>query len=173
LYCEWSDNLPITNITGLSVTVPVNTSAAPVINSPLSASYNYGMQFVVDNVVDATHLAIESAIGITAGDTIKQGIHSTVVVTVVDNNHLQVTSTIGWVAGMATDISVNLSFNYVITATNSPTTYSAVVLPTGLTVDAASGLISGIPTLAGTYYITLTASNATGAGTQSLTLTVS
>lgn len=173
LYCEWSDNLPITNITAIGVTVPVNTNAVPVINSPLSARYNYGMQFIVDNVVDATHLAIESANGITAGNTIKQGMNSTVVVTVVDNNHLQVTSTAGWVPGIATDISVNLPFNYVVSATNSPTTYSAVGLPTGLTIDSSNGLISGIPTPAGTYYITLTATNATGSGTQSLTLTVS
>src|SRR6185437_2655205 len=173
LYCEWSDNLPITNITSIGVTVPVNTNAVPVINSPLSAKYNYGLTFIVDNVVDATHLAIESANGISAGNTIKQGLNSTVVVTVVDNNHLQVTSTAGWVAGLATDTSVNLPFNYIISAANSPSTYSAVGLPTGLTVDAANGLISGIPTPAGTYYITLTATNATGSGTQSLTLTVS
>ena len=64
-------------------------------------------------------------------------------------------------------------FSYIITALNSPTTYGAIGLPSGLTVDASNGLISGVPTPAGTYYITLSATNAVGTGTQSLTLTVS
>jgi len=173
LYCEWSDALPITNITSLSITVPVDLDAPPVINSPLSMSYNYGLQFVVDNIDDSTHLAVESAYGMTAGDTIVQGTNTTTIVAVVDNNHIQVTSTAGWVAGLATDESVNLPFNYVITAANSPILYAAVGLPAGLTVNSSNGLISGIPTLAGTYYIMLTASNSAGSDTQSLTLTVS
>lgn len=172
VYCEWSDNLDITNITSLSVTVPINFNAPPVISSPLSAIYNPGLGFTVDSVVDAIHLAVESAYGIANGNTIKQGNNVTTVVSVVDNNHLQVTSTTGWVAGSAIDTSVNLPFNYVITATNSPTLYGAIGLPTGLTVNASNGLISGIPTPAGTYYITLSASNSAGSGTKSLTLTV-
>lgn len=173
LYCEWSDSLAITNIESITITVPIDTNAPPVISSPLSASYNNGLQFIVDNIDDATHLAITSANGMSAGDTIKQGLNTTVIVTVVDNNHLEVTSTTGWIVGFATDLSVNLPFNYVITATNSPTLYSAVGLPSGLTVNAANGLISGIPTPTGTYYIMITASNAAGSDTQSLTLTVS
>lgn len=173
VYCEWSDSLtPIVNVSSVSVTVPLNLNAPPVINSPLSASYSHGLLFVVDNVVDATHLSVESSYGMTAGDTIVQGTHTTTITTVVDNNHLVVGSTTGWVAGNATDTSVSLPFNYVITATNSPTLYAATGLPTGLTVNASNGLISGIPTPAGTYYITLTASNSAGSGTQSLTLTV-
>jgi len=109
VYCEWSDNLlPITNVASIGITVPVNSSAPPIINSPLMADYT----------------------------------------------------------GVA-------PFSYVITASNSPTSYSAIGLPTGLIVDASNGLISGVPTPSGTYYITLSAINAAGTGTQSLTLTVS
>ena len=171
-YCEWSDNLEITNVTGISVSVPVNLNAAPVISSPLSAFYNHGLLFVVDNVVDATHLNVESSYGMVAGDTIVQGVNTITIITIVDNNHLIVGSTTGWVTGTATDTSVSLPFNYVISATNSPTSYSATGLPTGLIVDASNGLISGIPTPAGTYYVTISAGNATGTGTQSLTITV-
>ena len=173
VYCEWSDNLPITNITSMSITVPVNFAATPIITSPLSASYHHGVQFVVDTVVDATHLNVESAYGMSVGNTIVQGTHTTTITTIVDNNHIIVGSTTGWVPGNATDTSNSLPFNYVVTAINSPTSYSALGLPSGLTINASNGLIAGIPTPAGTYYITLSAINATGAGTQSLTLTVS
>jgi len=172
-YCEWSDNLAITNISSISISVPLNFNAPPVISSPLSASFHSGLQFVIDSVVDATHLAVESAYGISSGDTITQGLNSTVVNTVVDNNHLQVISTTGFLPGNAIDTSTSLPFNYVITATNSPTSYAATGLPTGLSVNASNGLISGIPTPTGTYYVTISATNATGTATQSLTITVS
>lgn len=172
LYCEWSDALPITNIESLSITVPVDFDAPPVINSPLSMTYNYGMQFVVDNIDDTTHLAVASSYGMNPGDVLTQGLNTTALIAVVDNNHIQVTSTTGWVVGLATDESVNLTFNYVITATNSPTLYSATGVPAGLTINSSNGLISGIPTLAGTYYVMITASNGAGSDTQSLTITV-
>jgi hypothetical protein len=174
VYCEWSDSLtPIVNVSSIGVSVPVYTNAVPIINSPLSAFYNHGVQFIVDSVVDSTHLAIESANGLSNGDTIVQGANTTAIISVVDNNHLQVGSTTGWIAGNATDTSANLPFNYVISASNSPTSYSATGLPTGLSVDASNGLISGIPTQLGTFYVTVNAFNAAGEGSGSLTLTVS
>jgi hypothetical protein len=172
-YCEWSDSLDITNVTSLSVTVPVTVNAPPIISSPLDASYHSGLQFLVDAVVDGAHLTVESAYGISTGDTVVQGTHTTTVLGIVDNNHIVVASTAGWVAGYAIDTSVSLPFNYIITATGSPTLYGAIGLPTGLTVNASNGLITGIPTPAGTYYITLSASNPAGSATKSLTLTVS
>jgi hypothetical protein len=138
------------------------------------------MQFVVDSVVDGSHLNVESAYGMSNGDIIVQGTHSTTIINVIDNNHLQVGSTTGWVTGNATDTSANLPFNYQITALNSPTLpYGWASIPPatppvpGLSLDTSNGLISGVPSVNGTYYLTLSASNATGTGTQSLTLTVS
>jgi PKD repeat protein len=52
-------------------------------------------------------------------------------------------------------------------------TYSASGLPTGLQVNAATGLISGIPGVAGTFPVQVTASNSGGSGSASLTLTIS
>ena len=53
-------------------------------------------------------------------------------------------------------------------------TYSATGLPTGLSIGSASGLISGTPTTAGTYSVTVTAKDTTGAtGTASFTWSVS
>jgi hypothetical protein len=65
-----------------------------------------------------------------------------------------------------------------ITATDSASgqtlTYSATGLPTGLSISSSSGLISGTPSAAGTYSVTVTAKDTTGAsGSGSFTWTIS
>ena len=64
------------------------------------------------------------------------------------------------------------AFSYQIIATNTPASYDATGLPSGLAVNTASGLISGAPSVAGTFNITLSATNPGGTGTKALTLTV-
>ncbi|BDI32103.1 hypothetical protein CCAX7_41540 [Capsulimonas corticalis] len=68
--------------------------------------------------------------------------------------------------------TVGTAFSYQITASNSPTSYSATGLPAGLSVNTSSGLISGTPTAAGTSTVTLGATNATGTGNKTLTITI-
>jgi len=63
-------------------------------------------------------------------------------------------------------------FSYQITATNSPTSYDATGLPTGLTIDTTSGLISGTPTVVGSFSIMLQASNSAGSGNATLALEI-
>lgn len=61
-----------------------------------------------------------------------------------------------------------------ITGTNSPINFSATGLPTGLTCNPYTGLISGIPTAdEGVYPCTLYASNLAGTGSASISITVS
>ena len=67
---------------------------------------------------------------------------------------------------------VGQPFNYQIMASNSPTSYSASGLPAGLSVNATTGLISGVPTQSGTFSVALTATNSTGGGQATLTLMV-
>ena len=55
-------------------------------------------------------------------------------------------------------------FSFTVTAANSPAGFTAGGLPPGLAFNSVSGLISGIPTLAGNFQVTLTASNAIGVG---------
>ena len=64
------------------------------------------------------------------------------------------------------------SFSYTITANNSATSFGASGLPAGLSVSTATGVISGIPAAASTNSVTLSASNAVGNGTMTLTLAV-
>lgn len=64
-------------------------------------------------------------------------------------------------------------FTYQITATNGPSLFSASGLPTGLSINTATGLISGVPSSAGTSTVLLGAANSDGAGSETLTLKVS
>lgn len=66
-----------------------------------------------------------------------------------------------------------VTFSYQISANYSPTSYGASGLPTGLTIDGTSGLISGMPTVSGSFNVTLSATNSIGTGTVAAVLDIS
>ena len=68
--------------------------------------------------------------------------------------------------------TVGATFSYQITASNSPISFNATNLPAGLSINTATGLISGTPTSAGTTSVTLSATSAGGTGTAALALTI-
>jgi hypothetical protein len=63
-------------------------------------------------------------------------------------------------------------FRYQITATNSPIQFAADNLPTFLALDSASGTLTGTPSTAGSFRISLHAVNALGAASAELLLTI-
>ncbi len=68
--------------------------------------------------------------------------------------------------------TVGIAFTYQIRGSSNPTSFNAVGLPAGLSVNTTSGLISGTPTLAGVVISTVSATNAGGTGTKSVTITI-
>jgi len=68
---------------------------------------------------------------------------------------------------------VGSTFSYQIAISGgTPTSYNATGLPAGLSIDTASGAITGTPELEGTYTVNLTAANAGGTGTAALSLDI-
>jgi len=69
--------------------------------------------------------------------------------------------------------SAGSAFSYQITASGSPTSFGASGLPSGLSVNSTTGLISGTPAAVGNFTVTLSATNSGGTGNASLALSVS
>src|SRR5438128_1260104 len=140
-----TNNPPIFNATGLPAGLTVNTSTGLISGTPTTAG-TYSV------TISATN----------SGGTGS----ATLTLTVVNPPPPVITS-----ATTATG-QVGVAFSYQITATNNPTSYGATGLPAGLTVNTSTGLISGTPTTAGTYSVTISATNAGGTGSATLTLTI-
>ncbi|HET9895859.1 MAG TPA: putative Ig domain-containing protein [Streptosporangiaceae bacterium] len=74
----------------------------------------------------------------------------------------------------ATGSAVSLQIHATDSATGQTLTYSATGLPTGLSINSSTGLISGTASTAGTFSVTVKATDTTGAsGSASFTWTVS
>jgi hypothetical protein len=61
--------------------------------------------------------------------------------------------------------------SYTVEATNNPTSYSMTGQPQGMSISS-TGLISGTPTVSGTFIATVTATNADGSGQATITFRI-
>ena len=64
------------------------------------------------------------------------------------------------------------ALSYPITGSGSPTLFGASGLPAGLSVNTSTGVVSGTPTALGTYPATVTAANAGGTGSETVTFAI-
>ena len=67
---------------------------------------------------------------------------------------------------------VGAAYRYTITASNAPGSFNATGLPPGLVVNTTTGAITGTPTVAGTYNVTIAAANLGGVDSKTLVLTL-
>src|SRR5438094_4655517 len=149
----------------------VSTSPASTVNwngSPLTTTFVSSTQLTA--IVPAANVATVGTASVTVVNPAPGGGTSNSVTFTINPPPPVITS--------ATTASgtVGVAFSYQITATNSPTSYNATGLPSGLTVNTNTGLISGTPA-AGTdaaspYSVTISATNITGTGSATLTLTI-
>ncbi len=182
-------NATATDTKTLVLTVSLN---APTITSTNTASGNATQAFTFN--VTATDfptsyaatglpagLSINTTTGVISGTPTTPGV-SNVSVTATNGSGTSapqtLTITINLLAPVVTSIgtasgTVSQSFSYQITASNLPASFNATGLPAGLSVNTATGLISGTPSANGTFNVTISATNATNTGTKPLTITIS
>lgn len=193
---SYSDTVTFTNTTNdvgdtvRSVSLAVLPSA-PVINSPATAVATVGQLFSYQ--ITATNnptsfnatglpvgLGVNTATGLISGTpTASGGPYS---VTLSASNGATGTATLGLTLLKAPAFSngpppaatINTAYSFAYTATGYPAPAFSVTggaLPVGLTLTTA-GLLSGTPTLGGTYTGTVSLANSSGTVTQNFTITV-
>jgi hypothetical protein len=162
----------------------------PVITSPLAASICEGTPF--SYTITATNnstfydagdplpagLTINESTGVISGTPTTAGVYPIPIVAYNSggNGTGTLTLTVNAAPVITSPITAtgvqNVVFNYQTIASNNPTSYAASGLPAGLSINTSTGLISGTPTVTGTFTVTLSATNTCGIGTQTLTLTI-
>jgi uncharacterized repeat protein (TIGR03803 family) len=179
--------------TGASATVTIYVDVPPTITSSSAASGSVGSTFSYSIAANANPtsfgatglpgwLSVNTITGVISGTPPGAGtyVFSPTASNVAGTGTKTVTLTVGSGASNApaitsaatTNVVVGTSFSYQITATNSPTSFTALSLPSGLTFDSTTGMISGTPTSVGTYSVPITATNASGTSSSVLNLTV-
>jgi hypothetical protein len=192
-----SYDVVVTNASGSivsnAVTLAVTTAAPIITNSPLTAALTVGTPFTFSIAASGSPtgytaaplpagLSIAAATGVITGTPTTVGTTNVLLgatnATGTGNATLVVTVAAAGVAPIITNSpltaagTVGTPFSFTITASGTPTSYTAAPLPAGLSIVAATGVITGTPTTVGTTNVLLGAINATGTGNATLVVTV-
>jgi hypothetical protein len=151
---------------------PGNTGGAPI-SCTATPTLPMGLSISATGVISGTPIAVSSTTTYTITATNANGTQNpppTIIITVIANPKPVISYTSPDIFTVNTAIT-SLSPTNIGSAATS---YSASSLPTGLSIDPVTGIISGTPTTisAATVY-TVTATNASGSGTFNLTITIS
>jgi|GEM_PF-1149024 len=120
--------------------------------------------------VTTGNVVIWATLGTTTGGALVNGrTANRAAVYITDPNTPPVLTSLPFTSG-----TVGGALTYQITATNTPTSYSATGLPSGLSINTATGAITGTPNAGtqGSYDVTMGATNAAGTSTADLMLTI-
>lgn len=171
------DNLTAQALTVSPPTVTSFTPASGVVGSTVTIN---GTNFVSPVAVAfaGTAATISSTTTKKLTVTVPPGAASGAI-TVTTSSGSAVTTTpytVGAPPVITSDVTANgkigQPFVYSTVATNAPTSYTASGVPAGWSFDGTSGVLSGTPTAAGTFSVTLRASNAYGTGAATLSVSV-
>jgi hypothetical protein len=121
-----------------------------------------------------TGLSIDPATGVISGTTAPLVENTVVTLTATDGTGSSVTTSFLWrientitvtapgTESLAADAAANVPVSVTDSAAGQTITFSAAGLPDGLSIDPASGAITGSTTTAGEYIVTVTAADETG-----------
>jgi hyaluronate lyase len=162
------------------VTVKTNAILEIALTNPGTATFSNAATFslesgskvrVTGTPADGAIYTLVSASSLTSLATLESSVSGYQLA--VLNNTLQL-QPVGAPAFSSSSFTVtgtaNGAFTYQISASGNPTSYGATGLPAGLVLNAATGEITGTPTVGGTYDVAVSATNAGGTGYMTLTL---
>jgi hypothetical protein len=183
----------VSNINGVVTSQPAVLAVAgqqPLITSPVTASGKQGVAF--NYTINGLHspnlflatglpygLSVNTATGQIQGTPLVSGSFVVTLATANDcasaqtNLVLNIASSIPVItSGLTANGTEETPFTYQIHGSDAPSSFTSGALPQGLTLDPATGIISGSPLLAGTYPVTISASNVWGVGSATLQLKI-
>ncbi len=155
--------LTVRGVAGLAFNYTIQTNLTPAAFSSDTLPAGLTLNAVTGVISGTPLLSATSNVTITAQNG--TGFDSRTLAITIQDPPPRITS------ALAASGQVGSTFAYTIVAENTPTSYAATALAPGLSVNTATGAITGTPTQAGTFIATITATNAGGSTSQSLVLT--
>ena len=190
----WGFNSPSAGTYGLDVSARLTGAAAPApvitVTGPASATAlePFSYQIVANNSPDSyaatglpDGLSIDTATGLISGTPTTPGTYTVDLIATNEGGDGTATLSLNVDANpdapsitsnLIANGQINTAFSYQITAANSPASFTAANLPAGLTINTATGVISGTPTTGGTFNTTISALNNFGSDTKTLQIVI-